>query len=109
MCFCAETGGDKRGHTSPQASWSPDGRYFYLRGDVARTNRGRDQILAIPLKAGEMVPPLPLTGIARTDDVLEIPGVEVINQSEAFPGPRPSLYAFTRTATLRNLYQIRIP
>jgi serine/threonine protein kinase len=107
MCFCAETGGDKRGHSPPQASWSPDGRFLYLRGDVARTDRNK--ILAIPLKAGELIPPLPPAGIARPDDVLKIPGVEVINQSEGFPGPRPSLYAFTRTATLRNLYQIRLP
>jgi serine/threonine protein kinase/Tol biopolymer transport system component len=107
ICSCAETGGEKRGHSPPQASWSPDGRFLYLRGDVASTDRAK--ILAIPLKAGEMVPPLPSSGIARPDDVLKIPGVEVINQSEAFPGPHPSLYAFTRTATLRNLYQIRIP
>jgi WD40 repeat protein len=107
MCRCAETGGEKRGHSPSQASWSPDGRFLYLRGDVATTDRNK--IIAIPLKAGEMVPTLPPSGIARADDVLKIPGVEVINQSEAFPGPRPSLYAFTRTATLRNLYQIRIP
>src|SRR5262249_10734638 len=31
LCSCAETGGDKRGHTAPQVSWSPDGRFLYLR------------------------------------------------------------------------------
>jgi hypothetical protein len=107
LCVCAETGGDKRGHSPAQASWSPDGHFLYLRGDVARTDRNK--ILAVPLKTGEMLPPLPASGISGPQDVLRIPGVTTINQPEGFPGPDPSLYAFTRTSTLRNLYQIRIP
>jgi hypothetical protein len=102
---CAETGGERRGHIAPQVSWSADGRFLYLRGDVARAG---EKIFAVPLKAGEMFPPIPPSGITRPEDVTHLPGVQTLDNAEAFPGPNPSQYAFTRTTTLRNLYQIRL-
>jgi serine/threonine protein kinase len=106
FCTCAETGGEKRGHRAPQVSWSSDGRFLYLQGDLARAPQ---KIIAIPLKTGEMLPPIPTSGIDRPDDVMRLPNVQTIDQAEVFPGPNPSVYAFTRTQTLRNLYRIRIP
>jgi eukaryotic-like serine/threonine-protein kinase len=100
ICSCAETGGDQRGHTAPQVGWSPDGKFLYLR---------LDKIYAIPLGTGQILPPFPPSGITGLEDVKRLPGVQTIDQPEAFPGPNPSLYAFTKTTTLRNIYQIRIP
>ena len=106
LCACAETGGDQRGHTPPQASWSADGHILYLRGDVVRAG---PKIFAIPLKDGEMFPPFPVSGIKHSEDVTRLAGVQILDNPEAFPGPNPSQYAFTRTTTLRNLYEIRLP
>jgi hypothetical protein len=88
---CAETGGPTRGHLAPQVSWSVDGRLLYLRGDVARTG---SNVLAIPLRTGEMFPPLPAPGITRPEDVLRLPGVTKIDQGDVFPGPTLSQYSF---------------
>ena len=65
ICRCAQTGADQRGHETPQVSWSPDGKFVYIRGDVAKA--GEKKIFAIPLKAGEMFPPLPPQGINRPE------------------------------------------
>jgi len=105
LCSCAETGGDQRGHTPPQVSWSADGHFLYLRGDVARAGL---RIFAIPLKDGEMFPSFPDSGITSPEQVTHLAGVQILDNAEAFPGPNPSQYAFTRTTTLRNLYEIHL-
>jgi Tol biopolymer transport system component len=104
---CAETGGPRRGHAAPQASWSADGRFLYLAGDVAR--RGKDTLFAVPLDGGEMFPPIPPQGFMHPEEISERPGVRIIERPNVFPGPTPDQYAYTQTATLRNLYRIRLP
>jgi hypothetical protein len=56
-----------------------------------------------------MLPPLPVSGIQTEKDVAALPGARLIPQREAFAGPSPSLYAFTRVATQRNIYRVPVP
>jgi serine/threonine protein kinase len=51
---------------------------------------------------------LPPAFTDETDFAL-IPGVQVIPHGGIFPGPTPSLYAYTRTTTHRNIYRIPVP
>jgi hypothetical protein len=38
-----------------------------------------------------------------------MPGVQVIPHGGIFPGPRASLYAYTRAVIHRNIYRISLP
>ncbi len=104
---CAETGGPSRGHVAPQESWSPDGRFLYLVGDVAR--KGKSTLFVVPLESGQIFPPIPPQGFASAKEIVARPGVRIIERPNVFPGPNPDLYAYTQTTTLRNLYRIRLP
>jgi len=82
-------------------SWSPDGKFFYLYF--------REFIYAIPLSPGQMLPPIPPAGFRSQNDVAALPGATLIAEQEAFPGPNPSLYAFIKLATHRNIYWVSVP
>jgi hypothetical protein len=86
---------------APRVSWSPDGKFFYLNF--------REFIYAIPLRPGQMLPPLPAAGFRSKNDVAALPGVRLIPEHEAFPGPNPSIYAFIKLATHRNIYRVSAP
>jgi Tol biopolymer transport system component len=89
-------------HPGPSIlSWSPDGKFLYF-------NFHRS-IYAIPLQPDQMLPPLPASGIRTEQDVAALPGARLIPQPEAFAGPNPSIYAFTRVATQRNIYRVPVP
>jgi hypothetical protein len=61
-----------------------------------------------PLQAGEALPKLPSSGIKSDRDLLVLPGSQVIEDKEMYFGPDPSVYAFVRTATQRNLYRLKL-
>jgi eukaryotic-like serine/threonine-protein kinase len=82
-------------------SWSPDRKFLYL--DFQRS------VYAIPLRPGQILPPLPASGLRTEQDVAELPGARLIAQREAFVGPDPSVYAFTKVATQRNIYRVPVP
>src|SRR5712692_9699976 len=77
-------------------SWSPDRKFLYLNFQRS--------IYAIPLRPGQMLPPLPASGLRTKQDVAALPGAQLIPEQEAFAGPNPSVYAFTKFATQRNIY-----
>jgi hypothetical protein len=60
---------------------------------------------AIPLR----LPKLPSSGIRSEGDLLALPGVQAIDQANAFPGRDPLVYTFIRTTTQRNLYRAQLP
>ena len=82
-------------------SWSPDGKFLYLNF--------QGSIYAIPLRPGQVLPPLPPSGFRTEQDVAALPGARLIPEREAFAGPNPSVYAFTKFATQRNIYRIPVP
>jgi serine/threonine protein kinase len=90
--------------SGPQPSalkWSPDGTFVYLNF--------QGSIYAIPLRPGQVLPPLPASGIRTEQDVAALPGAWLIPQQEAFAGPNPSIYAFTKVAVQHNIYRVPVP
>jgi hypothetical protein len=86
---------------SPLARWSPDGEFLYMQIDRS--------MYAIPLGPGQMLPPIPAAGFQSKEQVLALPGVRRMPEEEVFPGPNPLIYAFTKSATQRNIYRIPVP
>jgi hypothetical protein len=123
---CATAGGENRGITPPLLSWSPDGKFLYFH-TTSMTTSG--QTYAVPLRPGQILPPLPAAGLGSGvgtpaymphDKALEsgegamanaatLPGTRVIPEQRAFMSGDPSVYAFPRVATHRNIYRIPVP
>ena len=82
-------------------SWSQDSAFIYVK-----FNRST---FAIPLRHGVMFPPVPEAGFRTEVEVARLPGARRISDAAAFTGPNPSVYAFTRVATQRNIYRIPVP
>jgi Tol biopolymer transport system component len=101
--LCGAAGGENRGITPPAIHWSPDGKFVYLN------DRQSHRIYAVPLGAGASLPSLPASGLSAMADAAAWPGIQVINEALAFSGPNPSVYAFPRVTTQRNIYRISVP
>jgi Tol biopolymer transport system component len=101
--ICGAAGGENRAITPPAVSWSPDGKFLYLN------NREAHKIYAVPLQPGRNLPPLPPSGIGSQLDAAALPGARVISEERAFVGPNPSVYAFPRLTTHRNIYRVSLP
>jgi serine/threonine protein kinase/Tol biopolymer transport system component len=81
--------------------WSPDGGFLYWSF--------ADSAHAIALPPGRMLPQLPAGGIQAKDGVAALPGARLISgQERTFPGPNPSVYAFMKLSTQRNIYRIPV-
>jgi len=86
----------------PRLSWSFDGRCLYVKFATST--------YAIPLKPGQMLPPVPASGFATKDAIAALPGAPLLSDAaNVYPGPNPSLYAFTKVATQRNIYRVPVP
>jgi DNA-binding winged helix-turn-helix (wHTH) protein/Tol biopolymer transport system component len=101
--ICAAAGGENRGTTPPCVSWSSDGRFLCLN------DRTADQIYALPIPRGRGIPALPDGGITSAKQATAWPGAQVIHERYAFVGADPSVYAFFRVTTQRNIYRVRVP
>jgi eukaryotic-like serine/threonine-protein kinase len=85
----------------PDMAWTPDGRLMYLKF--------ADSTYAIPLQPGQPIPRIPAGGFQSKDDVAALPGARLISEtSNVFPGPNPTMYAFTKVATQRNIYRVPV-
>jgi hypothetical protein len=86
----------------PDIAWTPDGRFLYLK--IAGAT------YAIPLQPGQPMPRLPTSGLQSKDAVAALPGARLVSaENNVFPGPDPSIYAFTKVATQRNIYRVPVP
>jgi hypothetical protein len=82
--------------------WSHDGKFLYWSFTNAT--------YAIPLPAGQMLPPIPAGGIQSKAGVAALPGARLIaEQDRLIPGANPSLYAFVKVSTQRNIYRVPVP
>jgi hypothetical protein len=82
-------------------TWTPDGGFAYLKF--------ADSTYALPLQSGEMMPPTPASGLPSGDAVAGLPGARLVSEHSVYPGPNPSIYAFTKVATQRNIYRVPVP
>jgi hypothetical protein len=62
----------------------------------------------IPLRAGEVLPPMPAGGLRSEQDIARLRGARKVD-AVVVPGASADEYAFYRTTTQRNLYRIPIP
>ncbi len=88
------------------ATWSTDGKFFYVGSDQSAFATSAGRTLAIPVPVGKSLPDLPAAGISVADGGVELPGAVTIEGSRISPGPNPSIYVFTRTDSQRNLFRI---
>jgi Tol biopolymer transport system component len=99
---CGTVGAENRGITPPVVAWSRDGKFLYLH--FAWTTRAT---YAIPLQPGQVVPPLPIGGVSAAN-VASLPGATRIPEPRAFVGDEPSVYAFMRNTSQRNIYRVPV-
>ena len=86
----------------PDMIWTPNGKFVYLKHSGST--------YAIPLPAGRMLPPIPANGFATKEAVAAVPGARLVSEeASVFPGPDPSIYAFTKVTTQRNIYRVPVP
>jgi serine/threonine protein kinase/Tol biopolymer transport system component len=98
---CVRDRSSERGPGPSVVSWSPDAKFLYLNF--------QSSIYAIPLRSGQMLPPIPVSGFRTKEEVAALPGARLIPEQDAFVGANPSVYAFSRFATQRNIYRVPVP
>jgi dipeptidyl aminopeptidase/acylaminoacyl peptidase len=80
--------------------WTPDSRILYWSFAYNAT-------YAIPVAPDRMLPPIPAGAIQSKEAVAALPGARLISEQErTFPGPTPSVYAFMKVSTQRNIYRV---
>lgn len=87
--------------------WSLDGSRVYLSFQGAEQSAfsvGRTYIL--PVAPGSLLSFVPPGGFRTEAELAAVPGVEILPHGDLALGPSPSVYAFSRTTTTRNLYRI---
>jgi serine/threonine protein kinase/Tol biopolymer transport system component len=85
----------------PPLSWTPDRKFLYLKFGTS--------VYAIPLKTGQVLPAIPASGFQSKEAVAALPGARLLAEGSVWPGPHPSVYAFTKVATQRNIYRVPVP
>ncbi|HEV8132162.1 MAG TPA: protein kinase [Acidobacteriota bacterium] len=103
---CATAGGENRGVTPSLLSWSPDGKFLYFQTISLKIS---GQTYAVPLQPGQILPPLPAGGLGSMANAATLPGARLIPEQRVFVSADPSVYAFLRVATHRNIYRISVP
>jgi hypothetical protein len=88
------------------ATWSTDGKFFYVGSNRSASPTSAGKTLAIPVPAGKSLPDLPAAGINVVDGAVGLPGAVIIEDGLIVPGPDPSTYLFTRADSQRNLFRI---
>ena len=100
---CGSGGAEDRGVTPPLVSWSRDGKWLFLF--PARTLH----TYVIPLRPGEVLPPVPASGFRFRVTEPPDPAARQIPQARAFMSSDPSVYAYPLVSTHRNIYRIPVP
>jgi DNA-binding winged helix-turn-helix (wHTH) protein/Tol biopolymer transport system component len=98
------------------ARWSPDGARFYVEPFLQGRERGK--AIAIPVPNGATLPDMPASGLRSAADAEVLHGSTVIDLStydpshqgaNIAPGPGPDMFAYAKTTSHRNLFQIQLP
>jgi WD40 repeat protein len=99
---CGTAGEENRGVTPPLLSWSPDQKFLYVHVPYTR------QTYAVPLRPGQFLPPG--EGVLRhLGDAAKLAGAKAFPEPRAFGAADPSIYAYPRVTTHRNIYRIPVP
>jgi eukaryotic-like serine/threonine-protein kinase len=99
VCICGN-----RALDAPQpVSWSPDEKLFYI------SLVGGQTVYSIPLRPGQVLPPLPAGGIHSPEEAAKLPGAKLLTAQGEFPGPNPSIYAYPKFTSQRNIFRVPVP
>ena len=92
----------------PIIGWSFDQKSMY----VSLTHTGssdKPKTLVIPVSPNDAFPKVLSGELVTNPLLLRMPGVRVLDVPSVFPGSDPSIYAFWRLSTQRNIYRIGLP
>jgi len=84
--------------------WSEDGKQLFLQ----RLLTSRDKTFVLPLTPGRPLPESFTNGLPSEQEIVKLPGVQVIASADVVPGRTADTYAFTRESVQRNLYRIPV-
>ncbi len=111
--LAAATAGDaalRREVESLLAADTPDtGQIAWAAGGALLSITGSPQAFVVPLAPGQVLPPVPAGGFHADEEIARIPGARRIEGRLVTVGPVPTVYAYYRGNTQRNLYRIPIP
>ena len=100
---CGTAGEENRGVTPALLNWSSDQKFLYVHAAPTR------RTYAVPLRPGHLLPSLAQEGLTYLSDAASLPGAKAFPESRAFGGADPSVYAYPRVTTHRNIYRIPVP
>ena len=81
--------------------WTADSKFLYWNFANAT--------YAIPVEAGRMLPIIPEKGLQSREAVAALRGARLVSEQEGtFPSTNPSVYAFMKVSTQRNIYKIPV-
>jgi hypothetical protein len=87
--------------------WSPDGRFItFVMHSQSMSGPWGSKTSVFALRAGQMFPPLPSSGISSIADLERLPGLRAARDEFLLPGPDPSVYAFMKRTAQRNIFRI---
>jgi Tol biopolymer transport system component len=87
--------------------WNLNGTRAYIsiqHGQASAFAVGRTYVL--PVAGGSVLPHIPPGGFRSEEELAAVPGVEILPHGDVTLGHSPSVYAFSRVTTTRNLYRI---
>jgi Tol biopolymer transport system component len=86
-----------------QVTWSRDGKLLYLAALAGQA------VYSVPLRAGQILPPLPRAGLQSPDEMAALPGAKQLPKPFAVTGPDPSVYVYPKFTAQRNIYRVPVP
>src|SRR5277367_2620469 len=105
---CASAGAEDRGVTPPPVKWSRDGKLLYLHENATRHGIALpNTTYVIPLQPGWMAK-FPASGFPSIDAAATALGRSLTLADRVFPSPDPSVYAFPRLSSHRNIFRIQV-
>jgi hypothetical protein len=102
--ICPEIGPDTQGCF---IDWTLDGKTALFSFRALGRNAGTT--VAVPLKPGKMLPPIPRGGFRDAQAVAVLPGARVIPEEFAAAGPDLGFVAYRQITNRWNIFQIPLP
>jgi serine/threonine protein kinase len=88
------------------ASWSPDGRYFYIEVTPSSRENPAGRTVAIPIPPGASLPSFSPAVVHNPAEWARVPGVKIIDHANIAPSSDRSTYAYIQSSVHANLFRI---
>jgi serine/threonine protein kinase len=84
-------------------------RRFQREAQMASSVNATETASCLQPRRKRRLPSLPQGGIRSPEDIDKLPGAKLLPAPGEFPGPGPSLYAFPKFTSQRNIYRVPVP